>query len=189
MALSVRRAGYHEWLKVEKSDVRQAKAAKDDELLMNLKSIKTKNKKYGTLRLRRGLDPDAINGKRPSYGKIYKLCKDNGLLQKARKPKSLTKADPKAQASEDLVKLDFTANESNKKWLSDLIEISAKDGKLYIAGVLDCYDGAIVGLSMADNMKAKLCADALEIAIKRYALRTAKKGEKLDIIANSDRSS
>ena len=102
MALSVRRTGYHEWLRVELSGIRQARQAKDDELLSNLKNIKAKNKKYGTLRLRRGLVPDALSNKRPSYGKVYKLCKDNGLLQKTKKPKGITKADSKAQASEDL---------------------------------------------------------------------------------------
>ena len=189
MALGVRREGYHVWLKVELSGARQVRRDKDDELLTNLKKIKAKNKKYGTLRLRRGLDPDAASNKRPSYGKIYKLCKDNGLLQKIRKPKGLTKADSKAQASEDLIKRDFTADVPNKKWLSDITEVEAKDGKLYIAGVLDCCDGAIVGLSMDDNMKAELCMSALDIAVNRYVKPMSVKGEKLNLIAHSDRGS
>ena len=112
-----------------------------------------------------------------------------GYYKKTRNPKSLTKSDPKAQASQDLIKRDFAADRPNKKWLSDITEIPAKDGKLYVAGVLDCYKGAIVGLSMDDNMKTKLCTDALEIALKRYALPKTKKGEKLDIITHSDRGS
>ena len=75
----------------------------------------------------------------------------------------MTKGDPKAQVSEDLVKRNFTADAPNKKWLSDITEVEAKDGKLYIAGVLDCCDGAVVGLSMDDNMKAELCMNALDI--------------------------
>jgi transposase InsO family protein len=189
MALSVRREGYHVWLKVELSGTRQIRQAKDDELLTSLKKIKTKNKKYGTLRLRRGLDTDAASNKRPSYGKIYKICKDNGLLQKSRKSKGLTKADPKAQASEDLIKRDFTAVTPNKKWLSDITEVEAKDGKLYIAGVLDCCDGVLVGLAMNDNMKSELCVSALEIAVSRYVKPVINKGEKLDLIAHSERGS
>jgi len=115
--------------------------------------------------------------------------RDNGLLQKVRKPKGLTKADPKAQASKDLVKRAFTADAPNQKWLSDITEIEAKDGKLYIAGVLDCCDGVLVGLSMADNMKAELCMNALEIAITRYVKPVSAKSKKLGIIAHSDRGS
>jgi len=152
MALGVRREGYHVWLRVELSGVRQTRQAKDNELLTSLKNIKAKNKKYGTLRLRRGLSPNPQSGKRPSYGKVYDICKKYGLLQKVRKPKGLTKADSKAQASEDLIKRDFTADAPNKKWLSDITEVETKDGKLYIAGVLDCCDGVLVGLSMDDNM-------------------------------------
>ena len=148
----VRREGYHVWLRVELSGVRQTRQAKDNELLTSLKNIKAKNKKYGTLRLRRGLSPNPQSGKRPSYGKVYDICKKYGLLQKVRKPKGLTKADSKAQASEDLIKRDFTADAPNKKWLSDITEVETKDGKLYIAGVLDCCDGVLVGLSMDDNM-------------------------------------
>jgi len=189
MALSVRRAGYHEWLKIEQSGTRQAKEAKNDELLANLRKIKAKNKRYGTLRLRHGLAPDVATGRRPSYGKVYDICKKHGLLQKTQKPKGLTKADPNAQASYDLIKRDFTADVPNKKWLSDITEVQAKDGKLYIAGVLDCCDGAIVGLSMDDNMKTKLCINALEIAISRYVKPVIGKGEKLNLIVHSDRGS
>jgi transposase InsO family protein len=189
MALSVRRTGYHEWLKVELSGVRQERQSRNDELLTNLKNIKAKNKNYGTLRLRRGLLPNATDGKRPSYGKIYKLCKDNGLLQKTKKPKGITKADPKEQASEDLIKRDFTADTPNAKWLSDITEIQGKDGKLYVAGVLDCYDGVIVGLSMDNNMKTELCINAMNIALHRYLFPTKAKGEEINLISHSDRGS
>jgi len=42
------------------------------------------------------------------------------------------------------------------------------DGKLYISPVLDCFDGQIVGLSMADNMKKELCIESFEQACKRH---------------------
>jgi putative transposase len=33
---------------------------------------------------------------------------------------------------------------------------------------MDCFDGAIVGLKMADNMRTELCTDAFTSAIKNY---------------------
>jgi transposase InsO family protein len=123
--------------------------------------------------------PDA---QKVSYGKGYKVCRDNGLLTKRRKPKSLTKSDPAAQAAEDLVKRDFTANAPGEKWLTDITEIFCKDGKLYLCGILDCFDGAIVGHSMESNMKATLCTAALTSAVARY-------GKRRRCILHSDRGS
>jgi len=117
-----------------------------------------------------------------SYGKGYRVCRDNGLLTKRRIPKSLTKADPAAQASKDLVKRDFTADVPNKKWLTDITEMVCKDGKLYLCGVLDCFDATIVGHSMDWGMKTPLCTAALSSAVRRY-------GKSDDCILHSDRGS
>ena len=34
------------------------------------------------------------------------------------------------------------------------------DGKLYVAAVLDCYNGEIIGLAMDNNMRKELCIHA-----------------------------
>ena len=87
------------------------------------------------------------------------------------------------------MKRDFTADTPNTKWLSDITEIQAKDGKLYVAGVLDCHDGALVGLSMDNNMKTELCINAMDIALYRYVTPTKIKGEEINLISHSDRGS
>lgn len=120
--------------------------------------------------------------KKVSYGKGYTVCRDNGLLTKRRKPRGLTKSDPRAQASEDLVKRDFTSAAPNAKWLTDITEMRCRDGKLYLCAVLDCFDAAIVGFSMDDNMKTPLCTAALNAAVARY-------GHRKDRIIHSDRGS
>ncbi|MEA4992590.1 MAG: IS3 family transposase [Oscillibacter sp.] len=56
------------------------------------------------------------------------------------------------------------ASAPNQKWLTDITQIPCMDGKLYIAAVLDCYNGEIVGLAMDDNMKKKLCIRAFRNA-------------------------
>ena len=47
-------------------------------------------------------------------------------------------------------------------------EIPAKDGKLYVSAIFDCYDLSVLGLSMSDNMKAELCISTIENAVKAY---------------------
>lgn len=83
----------------------------------------------------------------------------------------MTKADPKAQAAENLIKQDFTAQKPNEKWLTDITEVSCIDSKLYLAPVLDCFDGSIVGFKTDDNMRAELCVDAFKWACKKHNTR------------------
>ncbi len=40
--------------------------------------------------------------------------------------------------------------------------------ELYVAAILDCFDGSIVGLKMVDHMRAQLCVDAFSWAAKKY---------------------
>lgn len=44
----------------------------------------------------------------------------------------------------DLADRDFTAEMPNEKWLTDITEIKARDGKVYLSPPIDCYDGKIV---------------------------------------------
>lgn len=48
----------------------------------------------------------------------------------------------------------------------DATQIPCSDGKLYIAPILDCYNGKIVGLAMDNNMKKELCIRAFEAACR-----------------------
>lgn len=90
--------------------------------------------------------------------------KKGDLLKKSpRHPCSLTKADVDAQKAENLIHRDFTADEPNQKWLTDITQIPCRDGRLYIAPILDCYNGEIVGLAMDDNMKKSCVSGRLNL--------------------------
>ena len=104
---------------------------------------------------------------------IRRLKEEIGLNHKPkRKPNGITKADKKARKSDDLIKRDFTAEKPLEKCVTDMTEIKAADGKLYVSAIFDCYDLAVLGLAMDTNMKATLCEQTLENAAKAYpALR------------------
>ena len=51
-----------------------------------------------------------------------------------------------------------------------MTEIKASDEKLYISAIFDCYDLAILGLAMDTNMKASLCEQTLDNAVKAYQM-------------------
>jgi hypothetical protein len=149
-AMSVSEAGYYKHLRKKPTPPKHAK------LLAQIYEIineEPENANYGVRRLDKALRlKKSYTG---SYSTVYRICKENNLMIKRRpKPNGITKADSEAQKAENLIRQDFTAEKPNEKWLSDITEIPCGDGKLYLAAVLDCYDGKIVGFSMDDNMRA-----------------------------------
>ena len=121
-------------------------------------------------------------GVHASRSTVRRTMKKGGLLKPpTRRPNGLTKADAAAQKAENLIRRNFTAAAPNQKWLTDITQIPCADGKLYIAAVLDCYNGEIVGLAMDDNMKKELCIRAFEGACRSRDAR--------GMILHSDRGS
>lgn len=92
-----------------------------------------------------------------------------GLVHRPKyKPNGITKADREARKSEDLLKRNFRSEKPLKKCVTDITEIPAKDGKLYISAIFDCYDLGVVGLAMSDHMKAELCVSTIKNACIAY---------------------
>lgn len=107
----------------------------------------------------------------PSERTVCRIMEKIGLSHKSkRKTNGITKTDRNARKSENLIKRDFTAEKPFEKCVTDITEIPAQDGKLYVSAVFDCYDLEGLGLSMADHMKADL-STATEGAIYECALQ------------------
>lgn len=85
-----------------------------------------------------------------------------------RKPNGITKEERKARNYDDLLKRDFYADETLKKCVTDITEIKARDGKLYVSAIFDCFDSAVLGLAMDTNMKAELCQRTLTNVVTAY---------------------
>ena len=158
----MRREGYYDWKR------RPVHTDRDAETVSALKHLRQQHPCYGVRSLRDAL-PET---QRPSYGKCYRLCKENHLLMHKRRPNSLTKADSYTSQNDDLVRRNFTAPAPGTKYISDMTEIKCADGKLYLAAILDCFDGAVVGYEMRTHMHASLCCDVLRDAVSRYGYQT-----------------
>ena len=52
--------------------------------------------------------------------------------------------------------------------MTDITEIKAKDGKLYVSAIFDCFDSAVLGLAMETTMKATFCQHTVENAFIAY---------------------
>jgi len=119
----------------------------------------------------------------PSERTVYRIMLHEGLVHKPkRKPNGITKADKEARKSDDLLKRDFISDKPFEKCVTDITEIKAKDGKLYVSAIFDCFNSEVLGLAMADNMRAELCVTTLKNAIMKFP-------ELSGAIVHSDRGS
>ena len=127
------------------------------------------NDTYGRCRMREALIQKFPDEDIPSERTIYRIMEAIGLNHKPkRKPNGITKADKNARKSDDLLKRDFRSERPLEKCVTDITEIPAKDGKLYVSAIFDCFDLSVLGLSMADNMRAELCVSTVENAHKAF---------------------
>ena len=160
--LQVSEAGYYKYKRAKK------KVYKYTDLLTTIHKILKEDQENANYGVRRIFDAlRNYHSFKGSYSTIYRICKKSNLIIRyKRRPKGITKADSEAEKAENLIKQDFTAEKPNKKWLTDITEIPCSDAKLYLAPILDCYDGSILGFKMDTNMKAELCVEAYENACK-----------------------
>ena len=105
----------------------------------------------------------------PCESTVRKIMQKIGLIHKPRrKPNGITKADRNARKSDDLIKRNFNADKPLVKAVTDISELKAKDGKVYVSVVFDCFDLMPLGISIEDNMKAELCCNTVLNAVKAY---------------------
>ena len=145
--LQVSVSGYYRWVK------RKDRPTRDELLSVAIKKVLDEhpwNDNYGVRRMQLAL---AQRGVRTGIRRITRLMRENGWLhERKRRPKGLTKADPEAMKAENLIKQDFSAEKPFRKLLTDITQVQCADGKLYISPILDCFNGEILSLCMANNI-------------------------------------
>ena len=141
------------------------------------------NDTYGRERMYSALKLKYPKEKIPSERTVYRvMAAIRANHTPRRKPNGITKADREARKSDDLLKRDFSAEKPCEKCVTDITEIPAKNGKLYVSAIFDCFDVSVLGLSMDENMRAELCVRTLEDACRGYP-------EMRSAIIHSDRGS
>ena len=171
--LKVSRQAFHNYLKTKDAPWKYQSLA---DAMLDICSEDECNDTYGRIRMYQALklkQPEGVPI--PSERTVYRIMEEIGLNHKPKhKPNGITKADKEARKSDDFIKRDFTAEKPLEKCVTDMTEIKASDGKLYVSAIFDCYDLTVLGLAIDTNMKAALCEQTLDNAVKAYpALRGA----------------
>ena len=179
--LDVTRQGFYSYLRY------RDKALKYQPLVAKMLEIINEdecNDTYGRVRMHQALLlKSPANITIPSQSTVYRIMSMVGLTHRPKRiPNGITKADKEAMKSDDLLKRNFSVDKPNVKCVTDITEVKAKDGKLYVSGIFDCFDVSVLGLEMADNMRAELCVETVSSALKHHP-------ELKGAIVHSDRGS
>lgn len=164
--LHVTRQGFYWYLKHQNDSWKYGGIA---EKMRHIVAEDECNDTYGRCRMYQALKLKYPDEDIQSERTVYRIMEKTGLIHRPnRKSNGITKADRNARKSEDLLKRNFKTEKSLEKCITDITEISAKDGKLYVSAIFDCYDLGVLGLSMSDNMRAELCISTVENAYKAF---------------------
>jgi transposase InsO family protein len=175
--MKVSRSGYYAFKKRPESN----RSKREKAVLEGIKRIhKANHEIYGSPKITVELNKEGITVGR---GMVSRLMRKNGIKSRTvKKFKATTDSNHNLPVAENILNREFNADSRNVKWVSDITYIKTDEGWLYLAGILDLFDGAIVGWSMDSRMTKSLVINALTEACRR-----SKPGSGL--ILHSDRGS
>ena len=152
---------YYQFLKAQPSLRSQA----NQHLTAQIKQIhQTSHETYGSPRIHAEL---LAMGESCSRQRVARLMKAEKIM--AKMPKRFKKTTSQSGmpyfVGDDLIQQNFTADEPNEAWVSDISYISTQQGWVYCAIVLDLFSRRIVGLAIDERMTAELALKALKQAL------------------------
>lgn len=107
---------------------------------------------------------------------------DNEIrARRQRKFKATTDSKHNLPIAPNVLDREFTVEEPDEVWVSDITYISTAQGWLYLCVFIDLFTRAVVGWSMSAQMKAELVVDAFRMGV-------GKRGRG-PLVAHSDRGS
>jgi transposase InsO family protein len=155
--LRVSTSGYYEW----RGRTPAPRAVADAALTVQIREIHvTSRGTYGVPRVHAELRLGCgVRCGRKRVARLMRTAGLHGIYVRRRR-----RGCPAPPVHEDLVRRHFVADRPNRLWLTDITEHPTREGKVYLAAVLDVYGRRVIGWSIADHLRAELVVDALEMA-------------------------
>lgn len=178
--LNVSRSGYYKWLQERgKENSYQKRRAALSARISWLFYDNTR--RYGSPKITKLLRRE---GWTVSTRLVSQIMQENGLRACVSKKYRVTTTDSNHNepVAPNLLNQRFQTTAPNKVWMTDITYVSCKEGKLYLASVMDLYTRKIVGWKLGDRMTTDLVLAALD-----QAYEAQKPGKKL--VHHSDRGS
>ena len=155
--LSVSKAGYYKWLKHSLSQ----RASENDSLLEFLKKVSSDEHCIPGYRK---LWKAAIdNGYDCSKGRVQRLLQSMGYRSAAGKRRYTRSGKKQGHiTAENLLGREFSVDELNTVWVSDITQVRCREGWQYLCVILDLYSRKVVGWATSRVNSADLVIRALK---------------------------
>jgi len=175
--LKVSISGYYDW----RGRVPSNRQQDNSRLLRKIKNQHANSDGvFGSPRIWEELRYD---GETCSLNRVARLMQSSGLMG-IPAAKQWRKRKPTDRPDNVLNHLnrDFSAEEADCKWVTDITYIRTGEGWLYLAVILDLYHGQVIGWSMSHSMEKQLVIQAVLMALWQ-------KDHADSVILHSDRGS
>jgi len=177
--LEVSRCGYYEFCNRKPNK----RVEENRSLIEKIKKIhKNSRGTYGSPRVHAEIKK---LGEACSRKRISKLMRGEKIQAKMRKKWKVTTQPNKTSimTAPNYLDQNFSVEEPNKVWVSDITYVFTQEGWLYVAIVLDLFSRKIVGLSMGNRLETSLITRALKQALHHRGI----KSESSELMHHSDR--
>jgi len=140
-----------------------ARARKDRALTEKIQASYQRSRgTYGTPRIQADL---ADEGERVSRQGIGRLMKAANLRVRCKRPfRVTTKVSSTQPIAANLLNREFSAQQPNRKWVTDITSLPMTEGWVYLATDMDLFSRKIVGWAMSDRLHTPLVTAALNMA-------------------------
>ena len=174
--LQVHPSGYYKWLSCPESSQAIANKALTE---LIIEYWDESGRTYGSPRIHRDLREA---GEACSENRVARLMKKASIkaVHAMKKPRYIT-SKPSIVANNHLDR-QFTVNQADQVWVTDITYIRTYQGWLYLAVVIDLYSRMVVGWSMKPSMHRDIVLDALMMGLKRRQPRD-------EVLIHSDQGS
>lgn len=157
----VSRSGYYKWLNSPASQ----RSKENLELTQHIQKLYIESdSSYGSPRMTMALLEQGVKVSRPRVARLMKKL----AIRSRHKKKFRITTDSKHnfRLSPNLLKREFSVEETGKVWVSDITYIKIKEGWRYLTVVMDLADRQVIGWSIANSMHTgKTVIPAMKMAI------------------------
>jgi transposase InsO family protein len=165
-ALGVTRAGYYAWDK-RRGRPRGERARRREGLAREVRSAHAQSRgTYGSPRVYHELKAKGVAVCENTVAKVMREQGIRSVVSRRFKVRT-TDSSHDHPVAPNVLGRDFTADAPDRKWAADITYVATGQGWLYLAVVIDLCTRRVVGWAMADHLRAELCLDALDMALKR----------------------
>jgi transposase InsO family protein len=165
--LEVSRAGYYAWQRRQGRAEPGPRQRRREELVAGIRSVHEASRRtYGSPRVYQALKAREVTCCENTVARLMKERAIRSVVRRRFRVRT-TDASHAHPVAPNVLGRDFAAAAPDRKWAADITYVPTGEGWLYLGVVIDLCSRKVVGWSMGASLRAELCAEALDMALKR----------------------